>query len=86
VRTLRYSSVVTLALVTAACPAWAAGTVGTARSGKLVLVFLGFCALLIVSQMVPALIVLLESISGFARRMSARKQVAIVKVNGEKPL
>ncbi len=41
--------------------AWAVDTTQTYQSGMLVLVFLGVCALIIVAQMVPALILMLES-------------------------
>jgi hypothetical protein len=62
-------------------PAWAIETAGTYQSSMLVLLFLGVCALIIVAQMVPALIMMMGTISGLAKRIAARKQVAVVNVN-----
>ena len=62
-------------------PAWANGTTQTYQSNMLVLLFLGVCALIVVAQMVPALILLMGTISGFAKRVASRKQVAMVNVN-----
>ena len=53
----------TLALVlTAITPAFAADTHRVYSSGILVLVFLGFCALVVVAQLIPALITLVGMI------------------------
>lgn len=41
-----------------ATPAWAVDTAVTYSSGLLVMLFVGFCALIIVAQLVPAVIVL----------------------------
>ncbi|MCK4502091.1 MAG: hypothetical protein KAU22_03585 [Desulfuromonadales bacterium] len=46
---------ITMMLVT---PAFAVDTATTYNSGILVLLFVGFCALLIVAQLVPAVLVL----------------------------
>lgn len=51
--------IITLTLWTIAAPqAFAASTTRVYNSGILVLVFLGFCALVLVVQMIPALITL----------------------------
>ena len=48
----------TLALSLFAVPAFAVDTAQTYNSGILVLLFVGFCALLIVAQLVPAVLTL----------------------------
>ena len=48
----------TLSLILFAVPAFAVDTATTYNSGILVLLFVGFCALLIVAQLVPAVLVL----------------------------
>jgi hypothetical protein len=63
-------SLTTLALCLAATPAFAAST-KVYNSGILVLVFIGFCALVVVAQMIPAIITLFGIIKG---AVTARKQ------------
>lgn len=48
----------TLTLILFAVPAFAVDTAQTYTSGLLVLLFVGFCALIIVMQLVPAVLVL----------------------------
>lgn len=48
----------TLSLSLLAIPAFAVDTTQTYTSGILILLFVGFCALLIVAQLVPALLAL----------------------------
>ncbi len=64
--------------------AWAVDTTQANQGGILVLLFLGVCALLIVTQMVPALILLLGMISGFAKRVTAKRQVVVAGANQDK--
>ena len=61
---------VTLLLVT---PVWAADTSVTYNSGLLVLLFVGFCALLIVAQLVPAILVLLGMTKAVGEGMAEKK-------------
>jgi hypothetical protein len=49
---------ITLGLSLFALPAFAVDTAKTYNSGILVLLFVGFCALLIIAQLVPALLAL----------------------------
>ena len=63
--------------------AWAVDTTQTYKSGVLVLVFLGICALIVVAQMVPALIMLLSTISGFAKKIRGRKRAAVTDTGQE---
>jgi hypothetical protein len=57
--------------------AWAVDTTQTYQSGMLVLLFLGVCALIIVAQMVPALILMLGTISAFAKKIRGKERVAV---------
>ena len=57
--------------------AWAVDTTQTYQSGIMVLLFLGVVALIVVAQMVPALILLVGTISAFAKKIGARKKVAV---------
>jgi len=55
----------TLALSLAAVtPAFAASSTRVYSSGALVLVFLGFCALVVVAQLIPAIMTLVGMIKG----------------------
>ena len=64
----------TLALVLAAAPSvFAAGnTTKVYNSGILVLAFLGFCALVVVIQLIPAIITLCGMLKGLAKRTETR--------------
>lgn len=68
-------------LLVAVSPALAVDTSKTYNSGILILLFVGFCALLIVAQLVPAVLALfgmtrdaVKSTSGKKLAASARKQ------------
>lgn len=57
----------TLALSLAAVtPAFAASSTRVYSSGVLVLVFLGFCALVVVAQLIPAITTLVGMLKGYA--------------------
>lgn len=69
----------TLALSLAAVtPAFAASTTRVYSSGALVLVFLGFCALVVVAQLIPAIMTLIGMIKGYAEN---RQTSAEAKTN-----
>lgn len=55
-----------------ATPALAAGTTTTYTSGILILVFIGFCSLLVVAQLLPAVMHLVASIKA-AKKQQAEK-------------
>lgn len=55
-------------------PALAVDTAKTYSSGVLVSIFLGFCALIVIAQAVPALMLLLGAIKAFATR-KAREEI-----------
>lgn len=70
----------TLALsLAAATPAFAASTSRVYSSGILVLVFLGFCALVVVAQLIPAIITLVGMIKGYAE--NRKSETAEAKSN-----
>jgi len=62
----------------AARSAWAAGSPEAAGQGNLlILLFLGFVALIVVAQMVPAMILMMETVSGLARGAARRKGMVL---------
>jgi hypothetical protein len=59
-----------------AAPAFAVDTAVTYSSGLLVLLFVGFCALIIVAQLVPAVLVLFgmtKAVAAGSRKTAAAK-------------
>lgn len=54
----------TLAMILVAAPAFAVDTAKVYDSGILILIFLGVCALFVVSQLIPAFIILFGAIKG----------------------
>lgn len=74
------TSLLSLALVLlAVSPTLAVDTSKTYTSGILILLFVGFCALLIVAQLVPALLALFGLTRQAARAGSGHKQTAAVR-------
>lgn len=63
--------------------AWAIDTTQTYQSGILVLLFLGVCALIVVAQMVPALILMLGTASAFAKKIRGKERVAVTNTGQE---
>jgi len=63
--------------------AWAVDTTQTYQSGILVLLFLGVCALIIVAQMVPALLLMLGTLSAFAKKLRGKERVAVTNTGQE---
>jgi hypothetical protein len=53
-----------MAMVVTAAPAFAAAGNSTSHSGIFVWIFLGFCALIVVAQLVPALLLLAGMVKG----------------------
>lgn len=62
-----------------ASPALAVDTSKTYNSGILILLFVGFCALIIVAQLVPAILALLGMTKEAGKRASSRKFAAPAK-------
>ena len=67
--------ITTLSLTLFAAPAFAIDTAQTYNSGILVLLFVGFCALIIVAQLVPAVLTLFGMTK--AAVQGSRKAVAV---------
>jgi hypothetical protein len=68
--------IATLSLILFAVPAFAVDTTQTYNSGILVLLFVGFCALLIVAQLVPAVLTLVgmtKAVAQGSRKTAAAK-------------
>lgn len=63
--------------------AWAVDTTQTYQSGMLVLIFLGVCALIVVAQMVPALILMLGTISALAKKIRRKERAAVTNTGQE---
>ena len=82
-KTLRNLLNVSAVVLSTAGYAWAVDTTQTYQSGIMVLLFLGVVALIIVAQMVPALILLVGTISAFAKKIGARKKVAVTDTGRE---
>ena len=78
------TALTTLVMVLAAAPAFAVDTAKVYSSGILVLVFLGICALFVVSQMIPAIILLCGMIKGMAKSMFKGKVAVPAPESGKK--
>jgi hypothetical protein len=59
-------------------PAFAVDTSRTYSSGLLIGIFLAFCALLVVVQLMPSVMLLVGFIKGLARRSETKAEVATV--------
>ena len=66
-------------MLMAVSPALAVDTSKTYNSGILVLLFVGFCALIIIAQLVPAVLALLGMTKDAVRSTSGQKVVASAK-------
>jgi hypothetical protein len=53
-------------------PAFAVDTTQVYSSGILVLAFLGFCALIVVVQLIPAIILLIGTVKSMAKNFSSK--------------
>lgn len=66
----------TLALaLTSSVPAFAVDTSKTYSSGLLIGIFLAFCALIVVVQLAPSIMLLVGFIKGLARRTETKAEV-----------
>lgn len=65
-----------LLLATAPC-AFASATTKVYNSGILVLAFLGFCALVVVIQLIPAIITLCGMLKGLAKKVDTAQEVKV---------
>ena len=74
IKSLLSSLVITMLLIS---PALAVDTSVTYNSGLLVLLFVGFCALLIVAQLIPALLVLFGMTKAATRGLSEKRKQGV---------
>ncbi len=70
------SVLMALALALTASPAFAVDTTKVYSSGLLIVVFIGVCALLVVSQMIPAILLLLGMVKGLVANLLRGKVVS----------
>jgi hypothetical protein len=70
------ATMMTVAMVVAtSLPAFAVDTSRTYSSGLLIGIFLAFCALLVVVQLMPSVMLLVGFIKGLARRSESQAEV-----------
>jgi hypothetical protein len=74
IKSILSALVITMMLIT---PAFAVDTATTYSSGVLVLLFIGFCALLIVAQLVPAVLVLFGMTKAVTRGVKEKQTAAV---------
>jgi hypothetical protein len=65
----------TIAMLAAATPAFAATAGRIDHSGLFVWIFLGFCALIVVAQVVPAVLLMVGMIKGVAAKDTIEAKV-----------
>lgn len=58
--------------------AYAAETSKVYSSGILVLIFIGFCAAMVVAQLIPAILLLMGTIKGFLRKSKEEPIEAVI--------
>jgi len=73
-----FLSINILTLWLAPTSAYAAETSKVYSSGILVLIFIGFCAALIVAQLIPAILLLMGTIKGFLRKSKEEPIEAVI--------
>ena len=77
------ATMMTVAMVVAtSLPAFAVDTSRTYSSGLLIGIFLAFCALLVVVQLMPSVMLLVGFIKGLARRSESKAAVAVETSKG----
>jgi hypothetical protein len=63
-------------VIASSVPAFAVDTAKTYSSGLLIALFLAFCALLVVVQLMPSVMLLVGFIKGLSRRTETKAEVA----------
>ena len=64
-------------VIVSSVPAFAVDTAKTYSSGLLIALFLAFCALLVVVQLMPSVMLLVGFIKGLSRRTETKAEVAV---------
>jgi hypothetical protein len=75
-KTLRMTTMSVMLGLGSSVPAFAVDTSRTYSSGLLIGLFLAFCALLVVVQLMPSVMLLVGFIKGLARRSESKAEVA----------
>jgi len=75
--TLRTTTMSVMMALGTSVPAFAVDTSRTYSSGLLIGIFLAFCALLVVVQLMPSVMLLVGFIKGLARRSETKAEVAV---------
>lgn len=70
--TLRTTTLTVVMALASSVPALAVDTAKTYSSGLLITIFLAFCALLVVAQLMPSIMLLVGFIKGLARRTESK--------------
>jgi len=76
-KTMRTTSLTLAMALASSVPAFAVDTAKTYSSGLLIGIFLAFCALLVVVQLMPSVMLLIGFIKGLARRTEAKAEVQV---------
>lgn len=80
--TLRTTMMTTAMVLAGSMPALAVDTTKTYSSGLLIGIFLAFCALVVVVQLLPSLMMLVGFIKGLARRGESKSEAAADPTKG----
>jgi hypothetical protein len=72
--TLRATTLTVLIALATSVPAFAVDTSRTYSSGLLIGIFLAFCALLVVVQLLPSVMLLIGFVKGLARRTEPKTE------------
>lgn len=70
--TMRTTTLTVVMMLATSIPALAVDTAKTYSSGLLIAVFLAFCALLVVVQLMPSIMLLAGFVKGLARRTESK--------------
>jgi len=73
--TLRTTTMTVVMALASSVPAFAVDTAKTYSSGLLIGIFLAFCALLVVAQLMPSIMLLVGFIKGLSRRTESKAEV-----------
>ena len=74
-KTMRTASLSLAMALASSVPAFAVDTSKTYSSGLLIGIFLAFCALIVVVQLMPSVMLLIGFIKGLARRTETKAEV-----------
>ena len=74
-KTMRTTSLALAMALASSVPAFAVDTSKTYSSGLLIGIFLAFCALIVVVQLMPSVMLLIGFIKGLARRTETKAEV-----------